>query len=201
LPRGTSKDGADGDNMPKKKAVHAAAETSSGQGRKRRRRPPPWSKPLVASKLVRHIFVGDEKIELDAEFLREIQYFAMQSLLQHYGIVGHVPLYPKGLADRSWWCWYQLALTIASKLDDSLKIVDGPPPGKTAPKWRGAEGANLIRLVDQLKSVKPNRSIRWCLRVVQQKVIPNSYGRMTLGELEARYYEARRHHRTTKQAQ
>jgi hypothetical protein len=174
------------------KAVHAAAA--------RRRRRAPWEKLLGGKPTERHIFIGDERIDLDDEFLRERQYFAMQSLLQHYGIVGHAPPYPKGLADRTWWCWYQLALAMASERDDSLKIVDGRPPGKTAPRWRGAEGANLIRLVDTLKRVKPNRPIRWCLRVVQKKVIPNSYGRMTLDELEARYYEARRHHRTTKRA-
>jgi hypothetical protein len=144
--------------------------------------------------------VGDEKIELEDGDLRELQYFSMQFLLQHYGIVGHVPPYPKGLSDRSWWPWYELALAMASELDDSLKIVDGRPPGKTAPRWRGAEGASLIRQVDTLKRAKPDRSIRWYLRVVQEKVMPNSYGRMTLDELEARYYEAKRHHRTTKRA-
>jgi hypothetical protein len=176
-------------------------ETSSGQvQRKRRRRPPPWGKLPIGRPIERHVFMGDEKLDLDEESLRERQYFKMHALLQHYGIGGPVPPYPKGLADRSWWCWYQLALAIASELDDSLKIVDGRPPGKTAPRWRGAEGANLIRLVDTLKRVKPNRSIRWCLRVVQKKVMPNSYGRMTLDELEARYYEAIRHHCTTKRA-
>jgi hypothetical protein len=178
--------------MSKKKAVHAAAA--------RRRRRAPWGKLLGGKPTERHIFIGDERIDLDEEYLRERQYYAMQSLLQHYGIVGNVPPYPKGLADRSWWPWYELALAMASELDDSLKIVDGRPPSKTAPRWRGAEGANLIRSVDTLKRVRPNRSIRWCLRVVQEKVIPNSYGRMTLDELEARYYEARRHHRTTKRA-
>jgi ribosomal protein L35 len=178
--------------MPKKKAVHAAAA--------KRRRRAPWGKLLRGRPTERHIFIGNERIDLDEEVLRERQYYVMQSLLQHYGIEGHVPPYPKGLADRSWWPWYQLALAMASELDDSLKIVDGRPPGKTAPRWRGAEGASLIRSVDALKRAKPNRSIRWCLRVVQEKVIPNSFGRMTLDELEARYYEARRHRRTTKRA-
>jgi hypothetical protein len=177
--------------MSKKKAVHAAAA--------RRRRCAPWGKLLGGKPTERHTFMGDERIDLDEEYLRERQYFAMQFLLQHYGIVGNVPLYPKGLADRSWWGWYELALAMASELDDSLKIVDSRPPGKTAPRWRGAEGASLIRSVDTLKKVKPNRSIRLCLRLVRQKVAPNSYGQMTLEELEARYYEARRHRRTTKQ--
>jgi hypothetical protein len=178
--------------MPKKKAVHAAVA--------KRRRRAPWGRLFGGKPIERHIFIGGERIDLDDELLQESQYVAMQSLLQHYGIVGHVPFYPKGLADRSWWCWYQLALAMASEQDDSLKIVDGRPPGKTVPRWRGAEGASLIRLVDALKRAKPNRSIRWCLQEVQKKVIPNSYGGMTLDELEARYYDARRHHHTTKPA-
>jgi hypothetical protein len=127
-----------------------------------------------------------------------VQYWRMHALLQHYGIVGPVPFYPKGLADRSWWGWYQLALAIACELDDSLKIIDGRPLGKTAARWRGAEGAELVRLVDIVKKNNPNRSISWCLQQVQRRIFPNSYGRMSLKELEARYYEARRHRHTTK---
>jgi hypothetical protein len=178
--------------MPKKKAVHAVAA--------KRRRRAPWGKLLRGKPIERHIFIGDERIDSDDESLLETQYFRMTLLLPHYGIVGHVPLYPKGLADRSWWCWYELALAIASELDDSLKIVARPPRGKTAARWRGPEGAALIRLVDSLRKVRQNRSIRWCLREVQQKIFPNSYGRMPLDQLGVRYHEAKRHHRTTKRA-
>jgi hypothetical protein len=176
--------------MPKKEVAHAAAA--------KRRPRPPWGKLLGGKPTERHVFIRDEKIDLDEEFLRERQYFRMHALLQHYGIVGHVPLYPKGLADRSWWPWYELALAIASELDDSVKIVDGPPRGKTAARWRGLEGTELIRLVDMIKRVK-NRSVRWCLREVQ-KMFPTSYGQMPLDQLVVRYHEARRHHRTTKRA-
>jgi len=163
-----------------------------------RRRPrPPWGRLFGGKPIERHIFVRDEKIDLGDEFLREVQYLRMHALLQHYGIVGHVPPYPKGLADRSWWCWYELALAIASELDDSLKIVDGRPPGKTAARWRGAEGAELIRLVDTIRKVRPNRSVRWCLREVK-KIFPTSHGRMPLDQLVVRYHDARQHHRTTK---
>jgi hypothetical protein len=178
--------------MPKKKAVHAVAA--------KRRRRAPWGKLFGGKPIERHIFIRDETIDLDDEFLREAQYWRMQGLLHHYGIVGHVPLYPKGLADRSWWCWYGLALAIASELDDTLKIVDGRPPGKTAARWRGAEGAELIRLVDIFRKVKPNRPLRWYLQQLQRKMFPNSYGRMSLKELDVRYHEAKRHHRTTKRA-
>ena len=170
--------------MPKKRAA--------------RRPGPPWGR-LFGGPLERHVFIRGEKIDLGDE-LREFQYSRMHALLDHYGIVGHVPPYPNGLADRSWWCWYELALAIASELDDSLKIVDGLPPGKTAARWRGLEGAELIRLVDTLKKVRPNRSIRWCIREVQQKILANSYGRMPLDQLVVRYYEAKRHHLTTKRA-
>jgi hypothetical protein len=174
--------------MPRKNAAH-----------QRKRRPrPPWGKLLGGKPLVRHIFVRDEKIDLGDEFLRESQYFKMHALLQHYGIGGHIPPYPKGLADRSWWCWYELALAVASELDDSLKIVDGPPRGKTAARWRGLEGTELIRLVDMMKRVK-NQPVRWCLREVQ-KMFPTSHGQMPLDQLVVRYHEAKRHYRTTKRA-
>jgi hypothetical protein len=170
--------------MPKKRAA--------------RRPGPPWGR-LFGGPLERHVFIRGEKIELGDE-LREFQYLRMHALLEHYGIVGHVPPYPKGLADRSWWCWYELALAIASEFDDSLEIVNGRPPGKTAARWRGAEGAELIRWVDILRKVNPKRSINWCLQQVQRRIFPNSYGRMSLKELGVRYHEARRYRRTTKRA-
>jgi len=183
--------------MGKKKTAHAAAETSSGQARRKRRRPPPWGSLFGGKPLQRHVFIRGEKIEND-ELLWDLQYWRMHALLQHYGIA---PSYPKGLEDHSWWCWYQLALTIACELDDSLKIVDGRPPGKTAARWRGAEGAALIQLVDILRKKNPKkRSINWCLQQVQRRIFPNSYGRMSLDQLVVRYHEAKRHHRTTKQA-
>jgi len=170
--------------MRKKKTAH------------KRCRPPPWGSLFGGKPLEGHFFIRGEKIEND-ELLRDLQYWRMHALLQHYGIV---PSYPKGLENHSWWCWYQLALTIACELDDSLKIVDGRPPGKTAARWRGAEGAALIRLVDIFRKKNPNRTINWCLQQVQRRILPNSYGRMSLNQLAARYHEAKRHHRTTKQA-
>ena len=167
--------------MPKKRAA--------------RRPRPPWGR-LFGGPLERHVFIHGEKIDLGDE-RREMQYFRMHALLEHYGIVGHVPPYPKGLADRSWWCWYELALAIASELDDSLEIVDGRPPGKTAARWRGAEGAELIRLVDWFRKSKPKWSIQQCVQKVQ-KLFSANYGRMPLDQLVVRYHEAKRHHSTTK---
>jgi len=187
--------------MPKKRAAHAVAETASGQAQRKRRRRPPWGKLLGGKPIKRHEFIGGEKVDLGDDLVGREQYFKMQSLLHYYGLAGDVPVYPvAGLVDANWLCWYQLALAIASELDDSLKIVDGRPPGKTAARWRGAEGAALIRLVDIFRKKNPNRTINWCLQQVQRRILPNSYGRMSLNQLAARYHEAKRHHRTTKQA-
>ena len=179
--------------MPKEKAAHA---------RKRRPRSP-WGKLLSGKPIERHVFKHDEKIDLE-EFTQEMQYQRMLLLRDHYGIGGPVPRYPvAGLVDPSWLCWYKLALAIASELDDSLKIVDGTPRGKTAARWRGLEGAELIRLVDIIRKVKVKSkpsvrmpSVRGCLRVVQKR-FPTSYGRMPFDQLVARYHEAKRHHRST----
>jgi len=175
--------------MPKKEVAHAAAA--------KRRPRPPWGKLLGGKPIERRVLIRDDKLDLDEES-RERQYLKMQGLFHHYGIVGYVPLYPKGLADRSWWPWYELALAIASELDDSVKIVDGRPRGKTAVRWRGLEGTELIRLVETVKRLK-NRPVQWCLREVQ-KMFPTSYGQMPLDQLVVRYHEARRHQRTTKRA-
>src|SRR5262245_45917659 len=99
------------------------------------RRRPPWGKLFDGKPLERHTFIRDERLDVNDELLREMQYFRMQALLHHYGIVGPVPPYPKGLADSSWRCWYELALAMASERDDTLKIVNAPPRGKTAARW------------------------------------------------------------------
>ena len=174
--------------MPKKKAAQ----------QRKRRRSPPWGKVLGGKPIERHVFVQGEKIDLGDEPAKR-QYFKMLRLRDHYGIGGPVPRYPvAGLVDPSWLYWYKLALAIASELDDSLKIVDGLPRGKTAARWRGLEGAQLIRLVDMIKKGKPKWSVRRCLTKVQQ-LFPN-YGRIPLKQFATRYHEARKHHRTTKRA-
>src|SRR5262249_21421239 len=172
--------------MPKKGAAQ----------QRKRRRSPPWGKSLGGKPIERHVFVQGEQIDLGDEAAREQQYFKMLLLRDHYGIGGPVPRYPvAGLVDPSWLYWYKLALAIASELDDSLKIVDGRPPGKTAARWRGAEGAELIRLVDMLRKKNPKKSINWCLQQLQRRMF---FSRMPLDQLVVRYYEARKHHGTTK---
>jgi hypothetical protein len=183
--------------MPKKKAARAVTKTASGTQRKRRQRPP-WGKLLRGKPIKRYEFIAGEKIDV-GDIPRVEQFAKMMLLLGNYGIVGHVPTYPVGgLDDSGWWRWYELALAIASDLDDSLKIVDGQPGGKTAALWRGFAGASLISMVNLIKEARPNRSVRWCLQEVRKKICPNSYGRIPLDQLEVRYCEAKRHHGTTK---
>jgi hypothetical protein len=176
------------------------AGTASGQARRKRRQRPPWGNILGGKLIKRHAYVSGQKIDLGETFARQMQHIKMLSFMSHYGIVGQVPAFPiAGVGDVGWLSWYQLALAIASELDDSLKIVDAKPQGKTAPRWRGADGLVLLSSVDGLRQIRPNRPIRWCLLRLQ-KVHPKIYGHMPLDQLEARYYEAKRHHRTTKRA-
>ena len=175
------------------------SEKKAARAQRKRRRRPPWGKLLSGKPIKRHVFIRDDKLDLDEEFTQERQYLRMLLLRDHYGFGGPVPRYPvAGLVDPSWLYWYKLALAIASELDDSLKIVDGLPRGKTAARWRGLEGAQLIRLVDMIKKGKPNWSVRRCLTKVQQ-LFPN-YGRIPLKQFANRYHEARKHQRTTKRA-
>jgi hypothetical protein len=183
--------------MPKKNAARTTAEAASGKERRRRRRAPPWGDLLGGKPIERCDFLGDNKLDLGAGFTQEMQYLKMQRLMRYYRIVGPLPAFPiAGFGDVSWWPWYQLALAIASESDESLKIVDAPPRHKTAARWRSDEGAVLVQLVDYLRESRPGRSIRWCLS--QFRTTYPFYKRMSLDELVARYYEARRHHCGTK---
>jgi len=103
--------------MPKKKVAHAIAETAGGQAKRKRRPRPPWGKLLGGKPIQRHTFVP-EKIESCDEFTRERQYLRMQALLHHYGIVGHVPAYPKGLAEA-----------------EALAALDAMPAGLRLELW------------------------------------------------------------------
>ena len=185
-----------------KRDAHTTAGTASNKARSKRRQSPPWGNLLGGKPIERCDFVGGKKLDLGDGFAQGMQYRKMRRLMHHFGIVSSFPLpvYPiAGVADASWWPWYRLALAIASELDDSLKVVDGYPRGKTAARWRGDEGALLLELVDYHRQKRPGCSIRWYLRRLQT-VPPNFYGQMPLDELVVRYHEARRHHRGTKRA-
>ena len=105
----------------------------------------------------------------------------MCRLKQHYGIKG----------ETGWRPWYQLALAIASELDDGLKIIDPLPKGKTAAKWRGAWGIVLLKEVAAMKEGHPSWSARSCLHQMQKW---GAYSAMSLAALCVRHSEAKRYH-------
>jgi hypothetical protein len=189
--------------MRRKNPARATASTARVNERGRRRTPP-WGNLLGGKPIERCDFVGGKKLDLGDGFAAGMQHRKMKRLIGHYGIVSHLPLpgYPiAGFGDASWVPWYQLALAIASELDDSLKIIDAVPRGKTAPRWRGEEGALLLELVDYIRqrSWKAKKSIRECLRELQT-LPPKFFEDMPLDRLVVRYHEAKKHHRGTKRA-
>jgi hypothetical protein len=85
-------------------------------------------------------------------------------------------------------------LTIASGFDEGLRIVEmKQPSGKTAPKWRGAEGRQLLKEVESLQEEDSSRSERWCLDYIKTEM-PHRYPNISLNELAKRFTEAKRHH-------
>jgi hypothetical protein len=190
--------------MFKKKAARATAGTAGSKDRRKRHRDPPWGS-ILGGPIQRHDFLGDKRLDLDLAvgFTQGMQRLKMQRLLRHYRIPGDIPALPiAGFGDASWWPCYQLALALASELDDSLKIVDGPLHRKpTAARWRGDEGAVLLEVVDGLQN-RPGSarklSVRSCLRLLQTKY--PFYKSMVLDELVVRYCEAKKFHRDTKRA-
>ena len=177
----------------------AGAATSAAEHKRRRRRRRPWGNLLGGKPIERSAYFGAEKVDLE-DTARLIQYEMMVSLVRHYGIRGPVPTYPfAGVGDVGGWLWYQLALAIASELDDSLKIIDAKRPGKTAPRWRGVEGRVLVRQIEALRKIRPHRSFGWCLYQLRAK-FPTYYGAIPSHQLKARYYEARKRQRGTKRS-
>jgi hypothetical protein len=160
--------------------------------RRKRRLRPPWRNLLGGKPIERQYFYFNEKRDIGEDHLRLMQHIRMRLLMDHYKIQGAVEAYPiKGVGAATWLPWFELALAIASELDDSLKINDASLPGKTAPRWRGIEGQILLSLVDVWKKLRPKRPVRWCLQQMQ-KIDPNGFGRTPLDQLEVRYYEATR---------
>jgi len=112
---------------------------------------------------------------------RREQFDRVCQLKEYYGIEGKT----------GWRPWYELALAIASELDDGLKIIDPRPEGRTTPKWRGAPGEALLNEVAALKEGNPNWSVRRCLHQMQKW---GAYGNMSLDALCTRYSEAQKFH-------
>lgn len=102
------------------------------------------------------------------------------------------------MAAAPWLPWYELALAIASDLDDSLKIVGVQSRSKTSRRWRGGlEGDLLLDLVEFWRDLRPNRSEQWCLKQIH-KENQAGFGRIPLKTLKARYYEVKRSRSSTK---
>jgi hypothetical protein len=158
----------------------------------RRRRRPPWGDLLGGKPIERQIWSLGRKIARKEDDLTQAQFQKMVVLKDHYGIHGgDRPAPVGGVAPVDWVPWYQLSLRLASELDPSLTIVDTPPLSKTAPRWRGADGQLLLTLVETFKEMRPNRSIRWCLKEIQK--YNANLQQYSLDELNTRYHEAQRH--------
>ena len=126
---------------------------ASDKVRRKRRPRPPWGNLLGGKPIKRHGYAFGQKIDLGEDRVRLLQHAKMLKLKRHHKIDGGDYAYPiKGVGAAEWLPWYQLALAIASHLDDSLKIVDASPPGKTAPRWRGIEGQLLLNLVELVET-------------------------------------------------
>jgi hypothetical protein len=164
----------------------------------KRRRRPPWGDLLGGKPIERQLWILGERTEWEEESLRAEQYSLMLRLKKHYGILGgENPAPAEGVAPADWLPWYQLALRIASDLDESLKIVHGNPPAKTAPRWRGSDGLFLLRQVDAIRETRPKRSIPWCLQEMQKRL--PGLAKIPLRQLIVRYHEAKKHFGTTEQ--
>lgn len=113
------------------------------------------------------------------DLARQGQYERMLKLKKHYGIE----------AEIGWKPWYELALAIASEFDEGLKIVYREEPG--TPRWKGADGYALLKLVEVLREHYPDHSERWYLKKLIEK---NSwYGQFSLETLSVRLAEVKRH--------
>jgi hypothetical protein len=175
------------------------------RARRKARRRPPWGKLLDGNPIqdlgrnIRLQKLGDESEEDRTKTEKQLhdktgadarrhQFHKMLLVKKHYGIKG----------ESGWSPWYNLALAIASDLDDSLKIIDPIPKraSKTAPRWRGSHGVQLIAEVAAFRKVYSNEKMLATLDRLRE-IAPERYGRFSRNELEKNYYEARRH--TTKQ--
>jgi hypothetical protein len=165
--------------------------TRSSAQQKRRVRPP-WGDLLGGKPIERQCWYLNQKIDLGEEYVEDEKYRRMLRLKEHYNIQGG----DDGVAGSpDWRPWYELAVALASELDESLRLVDAKRRSKTAARWRGPDGYLLLTLVDAVQKNYPKRSIRWCLNELCKR--EPEYG--PLNQLVVRYYEARRFFRTKKQ--
>ena len=158
---------------------------------------PPWGNILGGESIERQGWHFNSRVVLGEDYVQQEQYARMLRLMKHYQILGGDYDYPiQGDGPTDWLPWYSLALAIASELDESLKVIDAKPRGRTAPRWRGPEGRMLLTLVEACRVAYPGRSVRWCLEQLRKK--DPGYG--PLNQLVVRYYEAKAYFSSTEQA-
>ena len=150
----------------------------------------PWGEELLGGKPIERLLPLDDSLgdvcEKDAT---AEQYRRMCKLKEYYGIEG----------EAGWRPWFQLTLAIASQLDDALTIIDPlpNPTGKTAKRWTGAEGMQLIEEIKALKEgcEAAGKSCTDEALLVEHQELYDRYRKMPFEHLRANYYAAKRCHR------
>jgi len=145
----------------------------------------PWGDLL--GKPIERLFPRNDHLgEVSERDAMAQQFKKMCRLKDRYGIEG----------DRGWEPWYQLALALATEIDDAVTIIDPlpRPSGKTAPRWRGAEGLQLLAEVQALSEEYEGKVKQYAIFAELQELCPQRYGKMSLDQLKTNYHEAKRHH-------
>ena len=177
--------------MPARRGTGRADALDNGTAKRRRKSRPPWGNLFGGKPIERRAWYFNQTVDLGDDLVLKLQHLKMLQLKNYYGIFGGDFDYPiKGVRPSDWVPWYELALAIASELDDSLKIVDAKPRGKTAPRWRGVEGRVLLSMVKAYQDAYPSLSVRSCLVRLLKR---NPALGKSLNQLVVRYYEAKKH--------
>ena len=145
------------------------------------RRRTPW--PRLGKPIERPLsrpYSNKEYEEWSEGLARKWQYERMLQIKKHYGIEG----------ERGWEPWYNLVVAIVSEFDDGLKIVDTKVPNK--PRWKGADGYSLVKLVEVIQAEDRTRSERDCLGILIRE--NRWFGQFSVDTLSVRLAEAKRHH-------
>lgn len=157
----------------------------------RRKKFPAWG-PLGDGRPIERLFSQElcsrepryaEWAEMDA---KAEQFRRMCRVKEHYGIAG----------ERGWRPWYELALALASKIDDSLMIVDLPPrpTHKTAKRWAGVEGKVFVEEIAAMRGQVVDQDATMDTLIKKHQELFPRYRDMDFDSLKARYYDAVRHH-------
>lgn len=160
--------------------------SSGGSGMAKRKRPP-WGD--ILGKPIERLFPSEDEKNgrLAQQHAAAEQYQKMLRLKEHYGIEG----------ESGWRPWYQLAVAIASELDEGLTIVNPlpQPSGKTARRWHGPEGQQLVTEIDVAKQeyIAAGKDITVLALLAEHQQMCPRYRQMTLQELERAYYRAKRY--------